>query len=1003
MSDDPNLDSIQDVIALAQDALHRRDKVNSRKFAFKAARLDPKDERPWLILAAIAAPKASIFYLHKALELNPKSEAAKKGLVWAIERLPKSSETPAMPVINELKPVGSKLESLPGPKEKDETNQPTKKNHSSTFSRVAKYGLVRGLGLFASVVASIFLIVYIANLGGYLDTIQKGLISEDISNMLRGGWLRYKPPAERQAIIDQTRASMEAFYGLDQPYVLRSINWMYRGITFDWGKSRFPYVVSTIFVEGAAAHDITSDDIRTLIFTYLPRTVLLLGVSNIGLFLVSILIALPLVRRPSKWANRLVMWLAPTSSIPSWLIGVVMLSIIYRVTKNYSFQLGFSEWSSAFDINFLPAILKGMLLPFLAIILSKFFQSVYSWRNYFMIYSREDYVDLAKAKGLPDNLLQNRYMLRPALPSIITTFALIMISIWQECIALEYFFNIGGIGAFFMSALNNNDISVVVALTATFAYFLAITVFILDIIYALIDPRVKIGNNQQSEKPIRGNLRFNLSLDLFKKDRYSARPRRSSIQNVSLPWTEKIKIWFIGQYISSKHRLSRAGHSILDSVKEIKRYPTAVTGILIIAVLAIISICTVIVIPYSKAIALWRGDNKAWIRNPKFAPPVWVNYFRKEKLPENIDVNSKSLTSNKVLTTNPDGTRRVSFSLPFDYSYKTLPQDVLVLFNPVFKSERPFIHMTWITPDGREIPVSPFTTGQDSIYFISQDKHIFSKLNENSKIQAFFSKPDGPPGEILQGRYQLKIDCILFEEKSDFDAEVVVYGQVYGLAGTDMSRRDLSLILLWGLAVALSFGILAAVSTTICSVTLAALGVWFGGWIDGMIQRISEINMVLPLLPTCIMIFFLYSKSFWVILGVTIGLSIFGNSIKNYRAMFLQVVELPYIEAAASYGATDWRIIFHYMIPRIRNVFIPQIIILVPSYIFFETTLTFLGVSDPVLPTLGKLLYSIVDRGIFNLPAYIPIEASTMLLLISIGFVLLGFGLEKSYNDKAGI
>lgn len=170
-----------------------------------------------------------------------------------------------------------------------------------------------------------------------------------------------------------------------------------------------------------------------------------------------------------------------------------------------------------------------------------------------------------------------------------------------------------------------------------------------------------------------------------------------------------------------------------------------------------------------------------------------------------------------------------------------------------------------------------------------------------------------------------------------------------------------------------------------------------------MIQRISEINMVLPMLPTCIMIFFLYSKSFWVVLGVTVGLSIFGNSIKHYRAMFLQAVDLPYIEAAAAYGTPGWRIIFDYMIPRIRNVFIPQLVILVPSYIFFETTLTFLGVSDPFLPTLGKLLYMIMKTGIFNLPAYIWIEAAAMLVLISIGFALFGFGLERSYGDKARI
>jgi peptide/nickel transport system permease protein len=998
-----NIDNFERVLAEADRAYRGGDRTEARRLSFMAAQLNPNDERPWLILGAMAAPRASIFYLHKALELNPKSEAALKGLVWASERLPRPEDIPTVPIKTERIPVETKPETLPAVATAVEKTDLPQNVHTSTFLRVAKYTLVRGIALFASIVASIFLIVYIANLGGYLDTIQKALINEDINGMLMGGWLKEIPYEQRQPIIDQTRSSMEASYGLDKPYLLRSINWMYRGITFDWGKSRTSYIVSSIYKDGVYARDITSDDIRTLIVTYLPRTLLLFGLSNLGLFLVSILIALPLATKPNKWANRLVMWLAPTSSIPSWLIGLVLLALIYNIFGNYSFKLGFNQWSSTFNIQFVPTILKNLLLPFFAILISKFFQCVYSLRNYFLIFSREDYIDLARAKGLPENMLQRRYILRPALPSILTSFALIMISIWQECIAVEYFFNIGGVGGFFMKALNGNDIAVVVALVATFAYFLAITVFLLDIVYALIDPRVRIGNHRQSEEPEGRRNRIRLSFDLFEKKPHPSKPHDSSFPVARVPLGVSIKSWLAGQAVSIRQTAAGIGHSLSDAWREIRQYPTAVIGISIIVLLTIISVTTVIVVPYQQAVSLWRGDEKAWIRNPKLAPPQWTNFFRKDKLPENIDLSSTDQTVEKVVTAEPDGTNRVTMTFPFDFPYSTYPQDILVLFTPNFSTKKPFVSMTWVTPDGREIPVSHFGVSRDSSYTISQDAHIASEQKRNSSIEALFTKPAARSGEVLKGRYQLKVDAILFEKNNDLDAEMVVFGQVYGFAGTDISRRDLSLILLWGLAVALSFGILAAVGTTISSVSLAAAGVWFGGWVDGLIQRISEINMVLPMLPISIMIFYLYSKSFWVILGVTVGLSIFGNSIKNYRAMFMQIVELPYIEAASTYGAPDWRIIFHYMIPRIRNVFIPQLVILVPSYIFFETTLTFLGVSDPSLPTLGKLLYSIMKTGIFTTPIYISIEAVVVLLLISIGFVFLGYGLERSYNDITGI
>jgi peptide/nickel transport system permease protein len=423
-----------------------------------------------------------------------------------------------------------------------------------------------------------------------------------------------------------------------------------------------------------------------------------------------------------------------------------------------------------------------------------------------------------------------------------------------------------------------------------------------------------------------------------------------------------------------------------------------------ILILVIISITTVIIMPYSKAISLWRGDDKVWIRNPREAPPAWTNFFRADKKPETIDIYSKDLpASQKVESIDADGNRHVVITIPFDYPYTSLPQDVVVMFATNFAKQQPFVQLTWITPDGREIPMSHFGISQDSTYYLSQDKKIALTNKQKSTLVEMFIPSGGNAKTVQKGNYQIRMDFTVFDAQTNIDAELIVYGQVYGLAGTDGSKRDLTVILLWGLAVALSFGILAAVGTTLTSVTLAAVGAWFGGWIDGLIQRITEINMVMPMLPVAIMIFFLYSKSFWVILGVTVGLSIFGNQIKNYRAMFLQIMELPYIEAAISYGAPAGRVIFQYMIPRIRNVIIPQLMILVPSYVFFETTLTFLGVSDPSLPTLGKLLFYIFTNGGVQMPAYMILETVFVFLLISIGFVFIGYGLEQSYNDKVGV
>jgi lipoprotein-anchoring transpeptidase ErfK/SrfK len=78
----------------AQKAMAHGDKIATRQWASRAAQVAPEQATPWLLLAAVANPQASIGYLRRALEINPKSDAARKGMHWAIKRL---REQPARP------------------------------------------------------------------------------------------------------------------------------------------------------------------------------------------------------------------------------------------------------------------------------------------------------------------------------------------------------------------------------------------------------------------------------------------------------------------------------------------------------------------------------------------------------------------------------------------------------------------------------------------------------------------------------------------------------------------------------------------------------------------------------------------------------------------------------------------------------------------------------------------------------------------------------------------
>jgi peptide/nickel transport system permease protein len=106
---------------------------------------------------------------------------------------------------------------------------------------------------------------------------------------------------------------------------------------------------------------------------------------------------------------------------------------------------------------------------------------------------------MAKAKGLPANEIESRYILRPTLPTIITSFALLVIGVWTGAPILETIFNWPGLGRILYQAVSEFDTPVIIGSTVIFSYLLAVTVFLLDFFYALVDPRVKIGGEKNTQ------------------------------------------------------------------------------------------------------------------------------------------------------------------------------------------------------------------------------------------------------------------------------------------------------------------------------------------------------------------------------------------------------------------------------------------------------------------------------------------------------------------------
>lgn len=353
---------------------------------------------------------------------------------------------------------------------------------AGTFARIVTYSVTRLVALFLTVVVGVYLTIIVANMGGYVDVIKRAEIQEQVGIQVSfDPVLRRRPFEERQKHIEELVAIEVERLGLERPFLART----------------FVYLRDALVLKLGFAERMTSDTgsrlVRRIILDRLPPTLLLFVTAQLLLFFASIFWALSLSRRYGSLMDKLVLALAPTSAPPAWFYGIFLILIFAALLRLLPFGGMVEAPPPESKVAYALSVLRHMILPMTAIFLTTVFLAVYSWRTFFLIFSSEDYVEVAKAKGLTSGMIERRYILRPTLPTILTSFALGLIGAWQGAIVLETVFNWPGLGRALFQAIGLFDTPVIVGATILYAYLLAITVFVLDIVYAVIDPRVKVG------------------------------------------------------------------------------------------------------------------------------------------------------------------------------------------------------------------------------------------------------------------------------------------------------------------------------------------------------------------------------------------------------------------------------------------------------------------------------------------------------------------------------
>lgn len=347
--------------------------------------------------------------------------------------------------------------------------------------RIALFTVRRLVGLFVTVVVGVYLTIVIANMGGKVDELRIVQIRSQIAEAVRADRSFLDLPAEERNALIESRVRLEIErLRLDRPFIERSFDYLYQALRLDLGRAEQMH------------SDAGSRHVYDIIVERLPATLLLFGTANLLIFFSSLLIALRLSRRYGSALDRVVIGLAPTSAAPGWFYGIFLILAFAFVVPLFPaggmVDAPPPEGGLAYAVN----LLEHMVLPVAAMFLSSIFVAIYSWRTFFLIHSSEDYVEMARAKGLPPGAIERRYVLRPTLPPIVTSFALMLIGLWGGAIILERVFNWPGLGTLLFAAIGQRDTPVIIASVVIFAYLLALTVFVLDVVYAMLDPRVKL-------------------------------------------------------------------------------------------------------------------------------------------------------------------------------------------------------------------------------------------------------------------------------------------------------------------------------------------------------------------------------------------------------------------------------------------------------------------------------------------------------------------------------
>ncbi|HET7869443.1 MAG TPA: ABC transporter permease [Actinomycetota bacterium] len=218
--------------------------------------------------------------------------------------------------------------------------------------------------------------------------------------------------------------------------------------------------------------------------------------------------------------------------------------------------------------------------------------------------------------------------------------------------------------------------------------------------------------------------------------------------------------------------------------------------------------------------------------------------------------------------------------------------------------------------------------------------------------------------------------------------------------GTDDLGRSVLTMTIWGSRISLMVGLMATVLTMIIGASVGIVAGYRGRWVDALLMRITDWFLVIPWLALAIVLASILGQSLFIIV-VVIAVTSWPSTARVVRAQVLSVKQRPFVERARALGASDWHLVTRHVLPNVFPVIFANTILVVAIAILSETTLSFLGLGDPLHVSWGTILEFAYDAGATSLGAWWWLVApGVCIVLVVLAFTMCGYAFDEILNPR---